>query len=320
MNKLNTTTFALIALAANSALGWSHNEHNVNTTGSEARGVVKVLDGRYDISDQMTWDFSTTSWSQREVSPGQWQTVLRWESASPTELVANTAVGDACFTAVPTPGSGSDPYATIIGAWWTDVNGDPIGTFPTPGASMEVDFPINPAAPSDPIVPEVRIGNAQQVIDPDTGLLVDGVTAPAIQIVGPARMGIFDEPVGPPELWFNETLRPGLEYEGEAVQALGPPDSFFDVWFDIDDAMADNRGGIVQLEPGEDLIGFTYDSVTGPGLLPDLLPGQTLVALFDLGQGNFDSYSFTAPIPEPSSLALLVCVFAGLVGIKRRHR
>lgn len=265
------------------ALAWSHNEHQTNATGATAYDVVKILEGDYTITEMQDWDFAQHDYYHRSVN-GQVQTVLRWWNGS----VAPGHTGDVCFTAVPL--GGSAPHAKIIGAWWTDANGVPLGNY-YPALSMEIDF-------ADPANPIVRIGNYQagdiQVPDPlvnpnfwangDFTLIGEADPLHVVKL----SAAVIDGAMGPAELFVEQTIF-------DPVLA----DSFFDVFTNTD---------ILPGEPGE---------LATPLGLPVAF-GQSVVLVADLGEGNYDLYNFEAPLPEPCALLLLGCAGMGVICRRRQ--
>ena len=272
---------AAIAVYPTVASAWSHNEHVVNSTGATAYDVVKILDGDYEITDMMEWDFANHDYYHRTVG-GKVQTVLRWWGGT----VAAGDVGDVCFTAKPL--GCSVQHAKIIGAWWTDENGEPLGNY-YPALSLEIDF----TNPNNPIV---EIGNNQAAnIDFNAGnpnfwadgdFVLSGNAAP-LHVVK-VQAAIVDDAFTPENLFVENTIN-------------GPiADSFFDIFTNVDV--------------------LAGDPLTVP-LGEMVMPGQSVVVVANLGGGNYDLFNFTTcNVPEPSMVILLISLgFVVLLGFRRKR-
>jgi hypothetical protein len=250
---------------ASISYGWSHNEHQINTTGTTAYDVVKILDGDYEITEMMENDFSEHDYYHRTVN-GKMQTVLRWWNGA----VPDGDAGDVCFTAVPLGGSAT--HAVIIGASWTDQGGVPIDDYPFPAASAGVDF--NDMGEEGILEAVVHLGNYQAGRikvnadnadfwkDGDFQLL--GEAAP-IPIYG-VKVAVLNRALTPETLNLENTIK-------------GPSaNQFFDVFTEID-----------VLKYNEDMSVSLLDK----GLA--VYPGQSVVMVVDQGNGNYGFFNFDAP-------------------------
>ena len=270
-----------IVLCPSTASAWSHNEHQRNDTGATAYDVVKILDGDYEITDMMEWDFPQHDYYHRTVS-GKKQTVLRWWGGA----VPSNDLGDVCFTAKALGGSPS--YAKIIGAWWTDENGVPLGGY-YPATSMEINF-------DDPNYPVVKIGNFQagdiDVPDPtvnpnfweDGDFTLIGNAAP-LHVVN-VKAAVVDEAFTPQNLFVENTINDPV---------LG--DQFFDVFSNI----TIPAGEIMEMPLGQ-----------------GVAAGQSLVLVADLGNGNYDLFNFVNTVPEPGTAALFLLGFVCFLRFGKR--
>ncbi|MEW5803857.1 MAG: cohesin domain-containing protein [bacterium] len=274
MRKLFVFSLALGVIAGYSSIsfGWSHNEHQQNNTGATAYDVVKILDGDYTITEMMEWDFLNHEYYHREVN-GKMQTVLRWWNG---QVPAGTA-GDVCFTATPLGGSAS--HAPIIGAWWTDEHGNPIGTY-YPAASVTVDFPY---IGDGFFIPVVHVGNFQaaeiKVNENDPDFWKNG----NFELIGQAaplpvhavKVAVVDEAFTPRTLNLENTLEGPLANQ------------FFDILLSQDGTPpAINYGDVLSLPLGN------------TGAERAIHFGQSLVVVVDLGGGNYDFFNFEAPLPS----------------------
>jgi hypothetical protein len=271
---------AAIATHPSIALGWSHNEHQINNTGATAYDVYKILEGDYTITDMMEWDFPEHEYYHRTVDD-KIQTVLRWWGGA----VPNGEAGDVCFTAVPLGGSASQ--AKIIAAGWTDADGVPLGDY-YPALGAEIDF-------GNLGNPVVKIGNqqaAQIVVDAgnprfweEGDFILSGIAA-SLHVVH-VWAAIVDGALGPQDLFVEKTIfdtGPG-----------GLADSFFDVFTEL----SIDGGMIVSMPLGE-----------------PIQLGQSVVLVADLGGGNYDLYNFQA-VPEPCTM--LLCGLGSLCVLLRRR-
>ena len=285
--KTLTKTFAIavlvcaaIAVHPSSALGWSHNEHLINNTGATAYDVVKILAGDYTITEMADWDFADTEFYHRSVD-GEIQTVLRWSNGT----VPDGDRGDVCFTAVPLGGA---PRAEIIGAWWTDQQGNPFGNY-NPAITMQVDFadlnnPVLEVGNLQAAEINVNAGNPNRWEDGDFTLT--GIPAPLTNVA--IQAAVVDGALGMEDLVVENTIF----HEDPVVR-----DSYVDVFTEL------TIGG-----------GDTVSADLGPFLGP-VRYGQSVVLVVDHGGGNYDLVNFD--VPEPCSLLLLGL---GSLGVLRHRR
>ena len=288
---LARTTMVAVATLLFPAMGYaySHNEHQTNNTGATAYDVVKILEGDYQISDMMEWDFAQHDYYHRTVN-GKVQTVLRWWDGA----VPAGSAGDVCFTATALGNSAS--YAKIIGAWWTDENGVPQGDY-YPAVSMSVNF-------DDPNNPLVAIGNHQagniNVAVDDNGMPLNpnfwqegdfalGGAANPLQVFG-VKAAIVDVAMTPQNLFVENTI-----FDNGPD---GMADSFFDIFTEI------------VIDPEQELDAFLGRPVA---------PGQSVVLVADLGDGNYDLFNFENRIPEPTTAVLCGLGFLGILLLRKRN-
>jgi hypothetical protein len=289
MRKLCILIFVCEVVFGYSSISWSwtHNEHKVNNTGATAYDVMKILDGDYEIPEMMTQDFKSHMYYHRCVCDPQGkckiQTVLRWRNGQ----VPNGDTGDVCFTAIPLDGSPS--CAQIIGAWWTDQYGVPLGDFPFDAVSIGNPFkpiqgPIAGHAGQFYAVLELNnlqaaqiVPNLQNADSMDKGdFVLKGEAAP-LHIYG-VKVAVVDKAFTPETLTLENTINGPLAR------------SFFDV------LKADT-----EIPYNQPISLLVPDTANQPISLFQATPllifaGQSLVIVVDLGGGNYDLFNFEAGV------------------------
>ena len=249
---------ALVSGHAATSLAWTHNEHVINNSGDTAHDVVKILDGHYNITAMAHWTFPSTGSWQVTTLGGKEVTVLRWWGAT----VPPGGHADCCFTALTASGN-TAPQSIILAAFWTDENGLPYAPFPSPSHLMV----FSPNHPSFSV--ELSIQN-NQTSGINISSIADWETG-NFQLIGEAdpitvnnlRTLVVDGALDPYTLTLDN-LTNNYDYPGAFQQ--------------LTDQVVLPYGQTLQLPDP-----------------PDMVTGQSLVAVADLGDGNFDLYNFEAP-------------------------
>lgn len=273
--------------------GWSHSEHQKNTSGAPAYGVVKILAGDYVASEMLEEDFKQHGYCQREAGIRK-QTVLRWWDGA----VAEGDYGDVGSTALHI--RGNPRQARIIGACWTDENGVPIGSS-YPAISVEVEFQD---AGDGKFKPIVKLGNFQAAkitVNQDNpefweegDFQLSGEAGPAS--IHEVKAAIMDEAFTPKSLTLGNTL--------EGPQAS----SFWDVTFSqplipqpvsvsgldtisVPPAATAISGHALAVNYGETI--SSSETALGDKVMT---LGQSLVVVINLGNGNYEFFNFEIPL------------------------
>jgi hypothetical protein len=275
---------------------WSHNEHNVNNNSTTAYDVVKILDGDYEISAMMDWDFSSQDYYHVSIGSKVY-TVLRWWNG---QVPPGTA-GDVCFTAEAL-GSHSAPRAEIVAAWWTGPTGMPIGNY-IPEISVDVAFDRLVNQKWNPDITfknnqfaEIAAAQSNPNRWADGDFVLSGQAAPILMhtVRAAAVPGALT-----PETLTIENLTANYNYP-TGFQVLNTPTA---------------------LPYG---VPFTTSSST-----LSVGYGESLVVVADLGGGNYKLYNFEAPVLSSASvlglsagvpIGVLLLAMAGLFVVRRRRR